>query len=70
MSGDGKAVARPPLLFIANDNDFLATITDTNHPDGIANPNKFFVFAVDSPDLPNYVPQTIVPLAHDNHDRG
>ncbi|MDP2904190.1 MAG: esterase-like activity of phytase family protein [Methylovulum sp.] len=57
-------------LFIANDNDFLATITDSNHPNGIANPNKFFVFSVDGSDLPNYVPQTIAPLANDNHDHG
>ncbi len=57
-------------LFIANDNDFLPTITDTLHPNGIANPNKFFVFSVDSADLPNYAPQTIVPFVHDNHDHG
>jgi hypothetical protein len=57
-------------LFIANDNDFLATITDELHPNGIANPNKFFVFTIDSSDLPNYVPQTIAPYAADNHDRG
>jgi hypothetical protein len=25
----------------ANDNDFIATVTDTNHPTGIDNPNKF-----------------------------
>ncbi len=62
-------------LFLANDNDFLSTVTDTKHPTGIANPNKFFVFSVDSSDLPNYVPQTITPFAHDhsrdhddNHD--
>ncbi len=52
-------------LFIANDNDFLPIITDSKHPDGTANPNKFFVFTVDSSDLPNYVPQTIAPSAHD-----
>jgi hypothetical protein len=33
-------------LFIANDNDFLGTITDTNHPAGVDNPNRFFVFCV------------------------
>jgi hypothetical protein len=44
-------------LFIANDNDFIATVTDTNHPTGIDNPNKVFVFAVDSTDLPDFVPQ-------------
>lgn len=44
-------------LFIANDNDFTATVTDTNHPSGIDNPNKFFVFAIDNSDLPNFVAQ-------------
>jgi len=57
-------------LFIANDNDFLPSITDSNHPTGIANPNKFFVFSVDSADVPNYAPQTLAPLDHDNHDHG
>lgn len=44
-------------LFVTNDNDFLGTVTDSLHPSGIDNPNRFFVFAVDSADLPNYVPQ-------------
>ncbi|WP_392534958.1 esterase-like activity of phytase family protein [Nostoc sp. C117] len=45
-------------LFIANDNDFLGTLApDTNHPTSVDNPNKFFVFAVDSTDLPGFVPQ-------------
>jgi hypothetical protein len=51
-------------IFIANDNDFLPTVG------GINNPNKFFVFTVDQADLPNFVPQTIAPLAIDNSDRG
>jgi hypothetical protein len=38
---------RQHTLWVANDNDFLGTVTDTNHPDGIDNPNQFFVFAVD-----------------------
>jgi hypothetical protein len=33
-------------LFIASDNDFLSTLTDENHPDGIENPSQFFVFGV------------------------
>lgn len=57
-------------LVLANDNDFLATVTDSNHPNGIANPNKFFVFAVDSNNLPTFVPQTITPFALDFNDRG
>jgi hypothetical protein len=46
-------------LFIANDNDFIGTVTDTNHPSGIANPNQFFVFAFDDAELPGLVKQHI-----------
>ena len=46
-------------LFVANDNDFVGTVTDSNHPAGIDNPNRFFVFAVDAADLPNYEPQQL-----------
>ena len=46
-------------LFVANDNDFIAIVTDTNHPAGIDNSNKFFVFAVDAADLPDFSPQSI-----------
>ena len=47
-------------LFIANDNDFVGTITpDTYHPAGIDNPNKFFVFTVDTSDIPGFVSQKI-----------
>jgi hypothetical protein len=52
-------------LFIANDNDFIGTVTDDNHPHGIDNPNRFFVFAVDSSDLPDYVAQRLP----DSNDR-
>ena len=48
---------RKHTLFVANDNDFLATVTDSTHPAGIANPNLFFVFSVDAADLPTYVAQ-------------
>ncbi len=51
-------------LFIANDNDFLPSVG------GIDNPNQFFVFTVDESDLPNFVPQSIAPLASDLHDHG
>lgn len=44
-------------LFIANDNDFIATVTDTKHPAGIDNANKFFVFSFDANELPGFVPQ-------------
>ncbi|WP_313064319.1 esterase-like activity of phytase family protein [Paraburkholderia sp. LEh10] len=46
-------------LFVANDNDFPATVTDSNHPSGIANPNQFFVLAIDLADLPDYVAQRL-----------
>ncbi len=46
-------------LFVANDNDFIATVTDSNHPTGIDNPNKFFVFGIDASDLPTYQAQQI-----------
>ncbi|MDF9390976.1 MULTISPECIES: esterase-like activity of phytase family protein [Methylococcus] len=38
-------------LFVANDNDFLPSITDSYHPNGVANPNNFYVFAFDDVDL-------------------
>lgn len=38
-------------LWVANDNDFIGTITDSLHPAGVSNPNLFFVFAVDPADL-------------------
>ncbi|CAB3780523.1 esterase-like activity of phytase family protein [Pararobbsia alpina] len=46
-------------LFVTNDNDFLPTVTDSNHPDGIDNPNKYFVFAFDPSDLPTLVAQQL-----------
>lgn len=47
-------------LYVSNDNDFLATITDTTHPNGVDNPNHFFVFAVPRSTLPTYVPEPIL----------
>jgi hypothetical protein len=46
-------------VFVANDNDFVSTVTDSVHPTGVANPNLFFVFSVDEADLPTYVPQNL-----------
>jgi DNA-binding beta-propeller fold protein YncE len=46
-------------LFVANDNDFVGTVTDSNHPAGIDNPNRFFVFGVDTSDLPTFQPQEL-----------
>lgn len=44
-------------LIVANDNDFVGTVSDALHPGGADNPNRFFVFAVDPADLPSYEPQ-------------
>jgi hypothetical protein len=48
---------RKHTLWLANDNDFVGTVVDTNHPNGTANPNQFFVFAVDTSDVPAYAAQ-------------
>jgi hypothetical protein len=40
-------------LYVANDNDFLASVN------GVDNPNKFFVFAFDDADLPGFQPQPV-----------
>jgi hypothetical protein len=53
---DGKLVH---TLFLSNDNDFIGTVTDSNHPTGIDNSNQFFVFAVDAAALPEYEPQQL-----------
>ncbi|HKP59616.1 MAG TPA: esterase-like activity of phytase family protein [Polyangiales bacterium] len=44
---------RKHTLFISTDNDFLPTLTDTAHPAGIANPNTFYVFAIDARSMPS-----------------
>ena len=46
-------------LIVSNDNDFLETYVDDGHPQGGANPNRWFVFALDDSDLPGYKPQAI-----------
>jgi len=46
-------------LYVTTDNDFIPTVTDTYHPNGVANPNHFFVFSVDASDLPDYQAQTL-----------
>jgi hypothetical protein len=52
-------------LYVANDNDFLATIADPLKAPGdptrgwVPNPNQFYVFAFGDEDLPGFVPQTI-----------
>ncbi len=59
---DGKT---KHTLFVANDNDFLATIADPlKSPEDstrgtVANPNVFYVFAFGDDDLPGFVPQRI-----------
>ena len=50
-------------LYVANDNDFLATVADPFKAPGdptrgeILNPNQFYVFAFSDDELPGYVPQ-------------
>jgi hypothetical protein len=67
-------------LFIANDNDFLATIADPFKLPGdpsrgnITNPNQFYVFAFADSDLPGFLPQPIrsthdQPCSDDDADR-
>ena len=52
-------------LFVANDNDFLATIADPTKLPGdatrgyVENPNLIYVFAFGDDDLPGFVPQQI-----------
>lgn len=46
-------------LWIANDNDFLSTITDSKHPLGFNNPSNFYVFGFSDTDLQNYIAQRI-----------
>jgi hypothetical protein len=61
------AVTRQPVtkhtLFLANDNDYLATFN------GQDNPNQFFVFAFDDTDLPDFVPQRFHDHDRDDDDR-
>jgi hypothetical protein len=56
-------------LYVSNDNDYTSVVPNVNHPDGTAeNPNKWFVFAFDDGDLPEFVPQQF--KDHDDrHDR-
>lgn len=49
-------------LFVSNDNDFIGTVVDSNHPAGIDNPNQFFVFAIDAAALPGFVHQKLLSL--------
>ena len=48
---------RKHTLYVSNDNDYIPVVTDTSHPNGIDNANKFFVFTFDDSDLPGLVPQ-------------
>jgi hypothetical protein len=49
-------------LWLSNDNDFVGTVVDSNHPAGIDDPNQFFVFAVDGAALPGFVHQRLFSL--------
>jgi len=50
---------RKHTLFVANDNDFVPTVTDSLHPSGAPNPNLFYVFAFGAADLPGYQAQAL-----------
>ena len=52
-------------LVIANDNDFMGHVVDGNHPGGIDNPNKFFVFAIPPTSLPAFEAQA---FGHDGEE--
>jgi hypothetical protein len=57
-------------LYVANDNDYTAVVPNVNYPAGTAeNPNRFFVFAFDDVDLPDYVAQQIKTYPRDGDDR-
>src|SRR5215831_167106 len=51
-------------LFVANDNDFLATVKGSIHPTGVDNPNQIFVFTFTQTDLPGFVPQQLEANEH------
>jgi hypothetical protein len=57
-------------IWIANDNDFLSTTTDSDG-NTIANPNQFFVFGFTDANLAGskYVPQFRDDSDNDNHDQ-
>lgn len=62
-------------LYIANDNDFLATVADPFKKPGdptrgkVANPNQIYVFTFTDEELPGFVPQKIK-RSHDDDDHG
>jgi hypothetical protein len=58
-------------LWIANDNDFLQQVPDTNTTSVhlIPNPNQFFVFSFTDDDLPDFVPQTFDNKEKDKQSR-
>lgn len=55
-------------LFLANDNDYTAVVTDGLHPTGAPNPNQFFVFSFSDSDLPGFAPQRICGEEMDRDD--
>jgi hypothetical protein len=58
----GPRGVRLHTLWVANDNDFIATIVDSHHPAGSDNPNQFFVFGID----PSALPDLERPHAHEH----
>src|SRR5262249_33560701 len=57
-------------LYISNDNDYNSVVPNVNHPGGVAdNPNRLFVFAFSSSDLPDFVQQRFTRDDDDDQDR-
>ncbi|HUL71770.1 MAG TPA: esterase-like activity of phytase family protein [Vicinamibacterales bacterium] len=54
-------------LYVANDNDYLPVVPNA-HGTTTSNPNRWFVFAFDSGDLPGYQPQHFKDKDHDDRD--
>ena len=55
-------------LYVANDNDFLASVQDKNLV-VVDNPNQWFVFAFSDADLPGFVPQPFTNGRFDDDER-
>jgi hypothetical protein len=57
-------------IYVSNDNDYTAVVPNVNYPSGSAeNPNRFFVFAFDDTDLPDFVPQRFENDSRGDDDR-
>jgi hypothetical protein len=46
-------------LYVSNDDDAFAVVTDTGHPGGIDDPNRFYVLGFGDSDVPGFARQQI-----------